>query len=58
MQIHIRPLSGAALETVQRAMHAFATPIENMGIDHVVISDSVLVGVIFRLIQFADNVLL
>ncbi len=34
MQIRIRSLSGAALETVQRAAHAFAAPIEDMGIDH------------------------
>lgn len=34
MQICIRHLSRAAPETVQRAMHAFAAPIENMGIDH------------------------
>jgi hypothetical protein len=34
MQIHIRPLSGAALETVQRAAHAFAAPIEDVGINH------------------------
>jgi len=39
MQIRIRGLSRAAPETVQRAMHAFADPIENMGI-----SDSVPVG--------------
>ena len=45
MQIRIRHLSKAAPETVQRATHAFAAPIENMGIDHVVISDSVPVGV-------------
>ncbi len=34
MQIRIRHLYRAALETVQRATHAFADPIENMGIDH------------------------
>jgi hypothetical protein len=34
MQIRIRHLSRAALETVQRATHAFAAPIEDMGIDH------------------------
>jgi len=34
MQIRIRYLSRAALETVQRATHAFAAPIEDMGIDH------------------------
>ncbi len=45
MQIRIRGLYRAAPETVQRATHAFAAPIENMGIDHVVISDSVPVGV-------------
>jgi len=45
MQIHIKHLSRAALGTVLRATHAFALPIENMGIDHVVISDSVPVGV-------------
>ena len=44
MQIRIRDLYRAAPETVQRAAHAFAAPIENMGIDHVVISDSVPVG--------------
>ncbi len=44
MQIRIRDLYRAAPETVQRATHAFAAPIENMGIDHVVISDSVPVG--------------
>jgi len=44
MQIRIRHLYRAAPETVQRARHAFAAPIENMGIDHVVISDSVPVG--------------
>ena len=40
----IRHLSRAAFETVQRATNAFAAPIEDMGIDHVVISDSVPVG--------------
>jgi len=44
MQIRIRDLYRAAPETVQRATHAFAAPIENMGIDHVVILDSVPVG--------------
>ena len=44
MQIRIRDLYRASPETVQRATHAFAAPIENMGIDHVVISDSVPVG--------------
>jgi len=44
MQIRIRDLYRAAPETVQRATHAFAAPIENMCIDHVVISDSVPVG--------------
>ncbi|MBW7992086.1 MAG: hypothetical protein FVQ84_19015 [Planctomycetes bacterium] len=34
MQIRIRDLYRAAPETVQRATHAFAAPIENMGIDH------------------------
>jgi hypothetical protein len=34
MQIRIRHLSRAALETVQRATRAFAAPIEDMGIDH------------------------
>jgi hypothetical protein len=34
MQIRIRDLYRAAPETVQRATHAFAGPIENMGIDH------------------------
>jgi hypothetical protein len=34
MQIRIRPLSRAALETVQRATHAFAASIEDMAIDH------------------------
>ena len=34
MQIRIRHLSRAAPETIQRATHAFAAPIENMGIDH------------------------
>ena len=45
MQIRIRHLYRAAPETVHRATHAFAAPIENMGIDHVVISDAVPVGV-------------
>jgi hypothetical protein len=45
MQIRIRHLYRAAPETVQRATHAFAAPIENVGIDHVVILDSVPVGV-------------
>jgi ribosomal protein L20 len=31
MQIRIRDLYRAAPETVQRATHAFAAPIENMG---------------------------
>ncbi len=44
MQIRIRDLYRAAPETIQRATHAFASPIENMGIDYVVISDSVPVG--------------
>jgi len=44
MQIRIRDLYRAAPEAVQRATQAFAAPIENMGIDHVVISDSVPVG--------------
>ena len=34
MQIRIRHLYRAAPETVQRATHAFAAPIEDMGIDH------------------------
>jgi len=34
MQIRIRDLYRAAPETVRRATHAFADPIENMGIDH------------------------
>ncbi len=34
MHIRIRHLSRAAPETVQRATHAFAIPIENMGIYH------------------------
>jgi hypothetical protein len=34
MQIRIRHLYRAAPETAQRATHAFAGPIENMGIDH------------------------
>jgi hypothetical protein len=34
MQIRIRHLYRAAPETVQRATHAFAAPIENMYIDH------------------------
>ncbi len=34
MQIRIRHLYRAAPETVQRATHAFAAHIENMGIDH------------------------
>jgi hypothetical protein len=45
MQIRIRHLSRVALETVQRAAHAFAARIENTGIDHVAILDSVPVGV-------------
>jgi hypothetical protein len=44
MRIRIRPLSRAAPETVQRATHAFAAPIENMCVDHVAIPDSVPVG--------------
>lgn len=43
-QNRIRHLSRAAPETVQRATHAFAAPIENMGINHVFISDSVPFG--------------
>jgi len=58
MQIRIRGLYRAAPETVQRATHAFAAPIENMGIDHVIISDSVPVSVIIKLIQLADNMLM
>ncbi len=46
MQIRIRHLYRAAPETVQRVTHAFAAPIENMGIDHVVILDSVPVGIL------------
>ncbi len=34
MRIRIRPLSRAAVETIQRATHAFAAPVENVGIDH------------------------
>ena len=34
MQIRIRHLYRAAPETVQRATHAFAAPIENVCIDH------------------------
>jgi hypothetical protein len=34
MRIRIRHLSRAAFETIQRATHAFAAPIEDMGIDH------------------------
>ncbi len=34
MRIRIRHLSRAAFETIQRATHAFAAPIESMGIDH------------------------
>ncbi|MFX0194912.1 MAG: hypothetical protein ACFFCW_02225 [Candidatus Hodarchaeota archaeon] len=45
MQIRIRHLYRAAPETVQRATHAFAASIDNLGIDHVVILDSVPVGV-------------
>ncbi len=41
MQIRIRHLYRAAPETVQRATHAFAAPIENMGIDHASWLDSV-----------------
>ncbi len=48
MHIRIRHLYRAAPETVQRATHAFAAPIANMGIDHVVISDSVPVGMLQR----------
>ncbi|MBA7507278.1 hypothetical protein ES706_05996 [subsurface metagenome] len=44
MQIRIRLLYRATPETVQRATHAFAATIGNMGIDHVVILDSVPVG--------------
>jgi hypothetical protein len=44
MQIRIRHLYRAAPETVQRATHAFAAPIEDMGIDQVAILDSVPVG--------------
>jgi hypothetical protein len=46
MQIRIRNLYRAAPETVQRATHAFAAPIEKMGIDHVIILDSVPVSVL------------
>jgi len=46
MQIRIRDLYRAAPETVQRATHAFAAPIENMGIDHREYLDSVPVGVV------------
>jgi len=35
----------AAAETFQRATHAFAAPVEDMGIDHFVISDSIPIGV-------------
>lgn len=41
MQIRIRRLSETARETVQRATSAFATPIENVGIDHVAVSNPV-----------------
>jgi hypothetical protein len=58
MQIRTRHLYRAAPEAVQRTTHTFAAPIENMGIDHVVISDSVPIVVIFRPIRPADNVLL
>jgi len=34
VQIRIRRLYRAALEAVQRATHAFAAPVENMGIGH------------------------
>ena len=49
MQIRIRDLYRA----VQRATHAFAAPIENMGIEHVVILDSVPVGIMFWLVAYA-----
>jgi len=48
MQIRIRYLYRAAPETVQRATHAFAAPAKGIGIDHVVISDSVPVGMLQR----------
>jgi len=44
MQIRIRHLSRTDLETVQRAAHAFAAPIENMSTRYVAILDSVPVG--------------
>jgi hypothetical protein len=44
MQTRISHLYRAVSETVQRATHAFAVPIEIMGIDHVAISDSIPVG--------------
>jgi len=44
MQIRIRHLSGAALETVQRATHAFAATVENIAVDNLAILDSVPVG--------------
>lgn len=45
MQIRIRHLYRAAPETIQRATHVFVASIDNLGIDHVVILDSVPVGV-------------
>ena len=44
MQIRIRHLSGAALETVQRATHAFAAIVENIAVDNLAILDSIPVG--------------
>jgi hypothetical protein len=44
MQIRIRPLSRADLETVQRAEHAFAAPVEGMSTRWVAIIDSVPVS--------------
>ena len=49
MQVHIKSLSGAALDTVQRTTYTFEGRYS---------LDSVPVSVIFRLIQIMDDVLL
>ena len=53
----IIPLPLDRSQGVNRAANALSAPIENMGIDHVVISDSAPVSVIFRLILPVYNVL-
>ena len=58
MQIRIRPLSRADIETVQRGAHAFAAPIENVRTRHVAILDSVPVGVRETLCAIENTLLL